>query len=619
MTNKQIQNLLISKKNNMKHLKTWSLLFSLFLFVTISFVTTSCSDDDNSSNLRNGTVTGIVTDEIGTPLEGVTAKISGIENEITTASDGKFTMNDVTIESHSILFSKIGRETVSTTITKGSFAQEETASVNIVMRDASSTIQGYVYDAKNNNKPFEGVVVTLNSVKTYTTGSDGKFVFENVRSDDYTISVTVANYTTISKSMTASSFNNKVSNVENIYMGRVELLRGLTADDLANANKWYYNEYRGGRNSDAYPHWDWSTDYMSTLSFMGQWEEQNEGTTLQIRNDATNKNNVADMSSFDSYVYGSKLITNDNYILSLRLRTHSTSDNAPAYFGVKVVDLSDNTTTNIESTETLNSESYKDYEFNLSKYIGKEVIIAVGLYRQTTGEDYYKQLVLRAIRFANQKVEGTNWLPGTDLDLPGWHLSKETVNSTMVQTKSTFTGISKVSGNRDSYVDAYKSWPAINHIAAEWMFMPINKDPEVFVSEGYVMKTRDTGSTSSETPEAYLYAKFAIKSGANKLIFKGRNFSSNYTFFKFTAIQPDGTATPLVPTSYTANDAAAADNGCWKFHHESGDAGNPAGYATFEYDLSNFNGKDIVIALGVYNCVANSGENKLSIYSIDLK
>ena len=602
----------------MEQVKNWRILFSFFFFVTISFVAYSCSDDDKSSTLQSGLVTGIVTDEVGTPLEGVKVNISGVDGEATSASNGEFTINNVSVESHSIVFSRTGRETVSTTVTSNDFKHEATATVKIVMRDASSIIQGSVYDAKNSNKPFAGVVVTLNGTKTSTTGSDGKFSFENIRTNDYSISFAKEGYTTISKSLTANSFKDKISIVENIYMGRVELLRGQTADDLATAPKWYYNEYRGGRNADSYPHWDWSTDYLSTQSFIGQWAEQNEGTTLQIRNDDTNKANTADMDAFDSYIYGSKLITTENRIMSLRVRTHSTSDDAPAYFGVKVVDLSNSSTTNIGSVQTLHSENYKDFEFDLSNYIGKEVIVAIGIYRQTTDENYYKQLVLRAIRFANEKVEGTNWLPGTEV-ISGWKLSKETVKSTMIQTKKNFTGISKISGNRDNYVDAYKSWPAINHIAAEWMFMPLKKDPEVFASEGYVIKTRNDSEVSSERPEAYMYAKFGVTSGSNKLTLKARTFSNKYTYFKFTAIEGDGTITHLTPNVVNASNALAAADGCWKFTHESGNSGDPAAYATFSYDLSQFNGKEVVIALGVYNCEANSGENKLSIYSIDLQ
>ena len=43
---------------------------------------------------------------------------------------------------------------------------------------------------------------------------------------------------------------------------------------------------------------------------------------------------------FDSYTYGSKKITEDNKILSLRIRTHNADDKTPVYFGVQVVDLS---------------------------------------------------------------------------------------------------------------------------------------------------------------------------------------------------------------------------------------------------------------------------------------
>ena len=43
-------------------------------------------------------------------------------------------------------------------------------------------------------------------------------------------------------------------------------------------------------------------------------------------------------------------------------------------------------------------------------YVGKEVIIAIGIYRTATG-DYWKQLVLRAIRFAPQKSKDGTGCP----------------------------------------------------------------------------------------------------------------------------------------------------------------------------------------------------------------
>lgn len=602
-----------------KNMRTFML--AILLGTVVSFVITSCSDDDDSTSYKRGTVSGTITDETGNPLEGVSVAISEVDDVVTTDSEGFFTVSDVTVKSHSVILTKKGRETISTTITANSFVNAaNTASINVVMLDASSLIEGVVYDSRNGDAPFAGVTVSINAVKKTITAADGTFVLEDVRTNDYTITFEKEGYSSISRKITKGSFIDKTSALEPVFMGRVELLRGLTADDLASADKWYYNEYRGGRNGDAYPHWDWSTDYMSTLSFVGQWEEQNEGTTLQIRNNGSDRNNPADMDVFDSYTYGSKRITEDNKIMSLRVRTHSTSSDAPTYFGVQVVDLSqdDPIAVKIGDINTLHSEDYRDFEYDLSAYVGKEVIIAVGVYRQSEGEDYYKQLVLRAIRFANQKVEGWGWLPGKEV-VSGWKLTEGMVRSTMVQTNKSFTGISPVSGNRDNYVDAYRAWRSVNHIAAAWTLVPLKKDPEVFPSEGYIIKTRNDAETSTTVPESYLYSKFAIGSGSNTLTLRTRNFSSNPTYFKLSVVEENGTVTHMSPKTAKANSQSAGADGCWKFSHESGAASDPSGYAVFTYDLSQFNGKNVVVTLGVYNCVANSGENKLAIYRVDLQ
>lgn len=412
----------------------------------------------------------------------------------------------------------------------------------------------------------------------------------------------------------------KMSRVSLVQNETTDVLPNLTAEDLANADKWYYNEYRGGRNSDAYPHWDWSTDYMCALNFQGAWDEQNEGTTLQIRNSGDEQNNPADLDHFDSFVYGSKKITADNNILSLRIRTHNADEASPAYFGVQVVDLSDATPTAVKigDTKTYGSSDYTDFDFDLSAYIGKEIIIAIGIYRAETG-DYWKQFVLRAIRFANTKVEGTNWLPGTEV-ITDWHLTQEMVRSTMPQTKSSFTGISPVSGNRDNYKDAYRSWRTVNHVANEWTYVPLNKDPEVFPSEGYLIKTRGNTAINTLVPESYIYAKFAITSNNNQLILKARTFGSNYTFFKLTVIEEDGTVSFIAPTSNTAQEASAADDGCWKFKNDAGGTSDPDSYASFVYNLSQFNGSNVVLAFSVHKGEStNTDENKLAFYSIDME
>jgi hypothetical protein len=552
--------------------------------------------------------------------------VSGIDGTVATGSDGKYTVGNVTLENHSVTFSKTGWLSTSVTIAASKFNADKVATVNVTLQNASAKIQGTVTDATNNNAPLSGVIVNVGSAGSDTTGSDGKYAIENLIADSYTATFSKNGYPAVERVIAPGNFVDGVATVD-VKMGSPELLRGKTYFELIEADKWYYNEYRGGSNADAYPHWDWACDYMCALSFEGDWEEQREGTTLRIRNDADNQSNPANLDVFDSYVYGSKKITADNKILSLRLRTHDADEAAPAYFGVQVVDLSaaEPAAVKVGENKTHGSGDYTDYEFDLSAYVGKEVVIAIGTYRAATG-DYWKQLVLRAIRFAGSKAEGASWLPGTEVaGLENWKLPMEVVRSTMPNPNRTFTGISSGSAKSEvnmttGYPAVYRSWRESHHIGYEWAFVPLSKDPEVTPSEGYLIKTRGSGTlVNTEVPEAYYYVKFAIAAGSNQLTLKTRNFGSNYTFFKVTAIKEDGTVTHLAPASNIAREALAAENGCWKFKHDAGGRDNPEEYASFVYNLSQFNGSNVVLCFGVYKGEDNGDESKLVFYSVALE
>jgi hypothetical protein len=270
-------------------------------------------------------------------------------------------------------------------------------------------------------------------------------------------------------------------------------------------------------------------------------------------------------------------------------------------------------------------DAYGHFDFDLSAYVGKEVVIAIGTYRAETG-DYWRQFVLRRIAFAPQKMEGWSWQSGTDAaGLEGWALPMEVVRSIMPQTKKSFTGISPFGAGRnvdmvEGYPYAYRSWRDIAHIGFEWSFVPLAKDPEVTPSEGYIIKTNGNVGANTTVPQAYLYAKFAIAAGNNQLTLKARNFGSNYTYFKLTAVKEDGTVAHLAPAFNTeAVDAAAAADGCWMFKHGNGGADDPEGYASFVYDLSQFNGDNVVLCLGVFKGGTDGDENKVCIHSIELQ
>ncbi len=606
-----------------------SMLSAAFLAGTL--LTGSCKKESVPDTVKTGTVSGVVTNNLAKPIIDVTVTVKGTDLKAVTSVDGTYTLENVPQSKQTVIFEKAGYATASSTLTEASF-KDDKATVDVVMEVACAKITGKCLDAKNGNVGMKGVNVSLNSgAKTTTTDAEGVYVFEDLTIDDYTLLFTASGCVDVTKTVSKDQFTGDfVVTLEDVRMGAKEILRGATADDLAKVDVWHYNEYRGGKNGDDYPHFDWSTDYMGTFtSFYGWWEEQNEGTTIQIRNreDDGDWSNPADHEMFDSYLAGRKLITADNCKMYIKMRTHASSEDAPCHWGVMVVDLSaaEPEAELVGEQITSWNESYTnpDHEFDLSKWIGKEVVIAIGTYRWETG-DYWKQLVLRRIDFASEAPSEWGYLPGDAVEgLDNYKMTLQMVRSTMPVTEfSEFTGLPQEGWTDEDgpgkYRDAYAKYRGVGHFAAFWSCMPIEKDNEPAASEGFVMKTRGGGTRVSTTePESYFYAKFAVAAGHNILNLKARNFSSeNPTYFKVTAITEDGAVEHLTPNTEVGE---AAENGCWKFCHESGSADDPDAYATFGYDLSKYNGKNVVIALAVFKGTDNGDENKLSIYGISIK
>lgn len=586
------------------------------LIAGVSAMTQSCSDDNDvmgDAVVGSGTLKGAVTDEQNQPVAGVTVTDLSSAKSTTTATDGTYTLADIPMhtEGQIVTFEKTGYETTSITLVPSKFANG-IATANIQMTFANAVIRGHITDADKNNAPLEGATVTVTATKSAVTDASGYYEVTGLALRDYNITIVKEGYPTITSMVSVSDFVDGVATFD-ARMGSPELLRGITLEDLRVAPRWYNNEYKGGRNADAYPMFDWACNYMGSMTtWTGDYEEQNEGSTLRIRNDEAGQKNPADDKNFDSFVYGRKLITADNSKFTIQLRTHQ----SPCFWGVQIIDLT-KAQPEIEYVGNMreaNSGSYYNEFFDLSPWEGKEVVIVVGHYRMETG-DYWRQLVLRRLAFSNEYFtnEVNVWVPGTEVaDLPGWRLNESAVRSIMPQDLSHYTGISPVGGNRDNYINGYQSWHAASHVMAYWTHMPLHKDPEVFANEGYMIKTRGNENPNTLEPEQYVYAKFSIAPGHNKFKLTTRNFGGEYTYFKFTAVTMDCKAHFLAPVANDAPDASAAENDCWKF--KSGDA-----YCTFTYDLSQFDGQDVVVCLSVHNGEKNGDENKLTLNAIDIE
>ena len=93
---------------------------------------------------------------------------------------------------------------------------------------------GTVTDAKNNNAPLAGVIVKLGSLTT-TTDIDGTYLFESPLLMITSITFSKTGYEAVSKDIKKAQFIDKVATLD-IRLGGIEVLPGLTADDLKEAD-----------------------------------------------------------------------------------------------------------------------------------------------------------------------------------------------------------------------------------------------------------------------------------------------------------------------------------------------------------------------------------------------
>ena len=355
--------------------KTSKILAYLFGICLLAFGCLSCSDDtsSNETNLGEGNVSGIIVDDLNSPLQGVSVMVEDANASTTTDASGSFTLTGLPIGKHIISFSKTDYQTVYCTLTPKSWL-DGVANVNTSLRYAAARITGRVLDAQNGKNPLAGASVSIGG-EAVQTNSEGVYTLSQLPLDNYTVTFSYGDYNTVTKEVKGEDFVDGVAELDDIILGGEEILPGLTLSDLKSCTPWMYNEYRGGRNADNYPQFDWSVDYMCTLDMMGNWEEQNEGTTMRVDE---GKSSSADMDNLNTFIYGRKHITADNKMMTVYTRTHQ----GPAIWNVVVVDLSEAKPQAKKLGENISflDGNYQNFVFDLSDYVGKDIAIAIGTY-----------------------------------------------------------------------------------------------------------------------------------------------------------------------------------------------------------------------------------------------
>ncbi|MCF0176082.1 MAG: carboxypeptidase regulatory-like domain-containing protein [Bacteroidales bacterium] len=578
----------------------------------MSLAVVSCTEETKGGeNYGKADIAGTVVDNYGDAVPGVEVSVEGAEMSAVTGADGSYSLSQVPVSDPTIIyFKKQGYATVAMTIPVSQLVATRTAELNPIVEFASAVITGKVMDGST-GKPLAGASVSIGVAST-TTGADGVYKFENLKLNSYTVTFSKTGALSYSKSYVKDDFDaNGVINVPDVQIGGREIFKGLTAQHLKDAPIWYSNEYRGGYSRGG-GQLDWSTSFMSAQfqCWVGDCEMQNEGCTIRLQN----RDQAPDDVNLNSYTYGRKKITAENCKMTVRARCHQ----APVQWGVQIVDLSsaDPKAVLIGGIQTHPDSDYRDFNFDLSAYNGKEVIVAIG---QFNIDKEWHQFCLAHVTFAPSYVSGDGYLTGTTVSgLDGWHMTVENVKSMQANERKHFIGYTLSGLNIQTKSNpAYRQWGGTGHVASEWAFQYVNKDCEPMAGEGFVFKTRSGIDANYKVPESYWYEKVSVKAGMNKMTIRARNFdASKPTVYKVTAIKTDGTVKHLDPTSCTATSNAKASDGCWKFIHERGGTDVPNEYAKFVYDLSSFNGSDIVICYGVFKGDDRDGEQKICLYDI---
>lgn len=430
----------------------------------------------------------------------------------------------------------------------------------------------FEYDADNDVWKLEGLTMAQAMAAgdlTVTFIDDGSLV--NI-------------YETVNKGpLSGSDYANGQADIS-VSLAERDILPGLTLSEMKSATVLSYDYYQGYRAHNILRSFAKSNPLRS--------EEQNEGDTIRVI-----ENSEKSETEFNGYIYGVRTISEATKIMTVNMRTHDTNNDT--IFGVMVVDLESGARELIGGLRTSRQNTYSDFTFDLTEYVGKRVLIATGIFYTDACTHWDVQYVIHHIRFCEL---GNDW--GNTVDTLAGNLLKNT--DVAGQSINDFVG---------SANDKDKS----NYIFSKWGTASKNfesADYEMKATEGALIKTRNEELNVENC--VFLYSKFAIAEQNSYLRFKARGFGGSIPELAVTVyslgagdevveqiITPDISAFDLNGNQVT-NMGGGWINGTWSTDN----------YTQFKWDLSDFEGENVVIMIGLRNTLG--GENKIAIQEIHL-
>ena len=452
----------------------------------------------------------------------------------------------------------------------------------------------------------EEVTVKLGNDHTFSYAGEGVWKLEGLTmaeamaAGDLTVTFaeegTLANiYEAVNEgTLSGSDYANGQADISVSLVER-DILPGLTLSEMKSATVLSYDYYQGLWAHNVFRNFAKSEGIRS--------QEQNEGDTIQ-----TETTRATSETEFNGYIYARKTITDGNKTMIVSMRTHNTS--IATRFGVMVVDLTTGARELVGGMLSSTANSYTDQVFDLSAYVGKEVLVSTGIFYTQACDNALPdgeqlQYVIESIRFISAAAD---WK--TD-SAENWNATVDTIAGNLLANESVaansltyFQGANNDSGNKN-YI--FKTWGAVSKGQDYAGIEP--------VGEGAMIKTRN-GSSDTSDNRAFLYAKFTITEETSYLWLNARRFSgSNHVGSALTVYTADG-GTVVAPDSTNfvmpSGGEYEVESDNWIKWHD-GDSG----YAYLKWDLSSYIGQTVVLVIGVRNTY-NSDEGKMAIQEIHL-
>ena len=459
----------------------------------------------------------------------------------------------------------------------------------------------------------EEVIVKLGNDRTFSYAGEGVWKLEGLTlaqataAGDLTVTFTdggslVNIYETVNRGPLSSS--DYADGQADISVSLVErdILPGLTLSEMKNATVLSYDYYQGLWAHNVFRNFQKSEGIRS--------QTQNEGDTIQ-----TETKLATSETEFNGYIYARKTITDENKTMIISMRTHNTS--IATKFGVMVVDLTTGARELVGDILSSTSNSYTDQVFNLSAYVGKEVLVSTGIFYtkacdEALADNEQLQYVIESIRFVSAADDwktdsAENWNTTVDT-IAGNLLANESVTANSL---TYFQGANNDSG-KENYI--FKTWGAVSKGPDYAGIEPAN--------EGAMIKTRNGNSDTSDN-RAFLYAKFKITEETSYLWLNARSFNSLNTSSALTVYSEgeSGVVTGAVAAPDIDNFAYPAEGGAAEVQEGNWVNWNDADkdYVYLKWDLEAYVGQTVVLVIGVRN-LEHSGEHesKMAIQEIHL-